>query len=149
MVGPSQCALQSPLCMVSSTVKPTLEHTRHPISLISGQTPQYSHTTRAYEWCRPSKKPVHCNTGQRELSSCSPSPKLVCWPRTRNGGWLGHLYLLPNGQWFQSCLAGRRPWGRPRTRKLLCHSAGLETPENHPGSSGECLSGVGSLDDPA
>ncbi len=73
-----RCHLQYAWCPPPSCQPWTIQH--RPYSHISGQTSQHSHTTRAYEWCRPSKKPVCCSMGQRELSSCSPSPKLVCWP---------------------------------------------------------------------
>lgn len=73
-----RCHLQYAWCPPLSCQPWTIHHS--PYSHISGQTSQHFHTTRAYEWCKPSNKPVRCSMGQRELSSCSPSPKLVCWP---------------------------------------------------------------------
>lgn len=47
-------ASQYPCCPPWSCWPWNIQHS--PYSHIPGQTPQRSHTTRAYEWCRPSKK---------------------------------------------------------------------------------------------
>ncbi len=73
--GTSQCVLPSPVCMVSSTVMPTLDHTTQAI---------FSHfwtdfTTFSYHqsvWMMQTiKETVCCSMGQRELSIVQPQSK--------------------------------------------------------------------------